>query len=47
MTNHEVGIKLDQLTREERQKTHEILETINIALNQRSFVELGFSSIFD
>lgn len=47
MTNRELGEKLGQLAREERRITHEILKLINIGLERRAYLELGFSSMFD
>lgn len=47
MTNHELGRQLGVLIIEERQKTNQILKLINEAMSRRSYVELGFSSMFD
>ena len=47
MTNHELGQKLSVLIRKERKITNEILELISLALERRSYLELGFSSMFD
>jgi hypothetical protein len=47
MTNYEIGQKLTELVTNERKATNEILQLINLALEKRSYVELGFSSMFD
>jgi hypothetical protein len=46
MTNREIGTKLEQLIRGERRITNEILEIINVALERRAYLELGYSSMF-
>ncbi len=46
MKTFEIEMKLTQLIREERRITNEILELINIALERRSYLELGFASMF-
>lgn len=47
MTHHQLAEKLGCLIRQERKITHEILELINSCLERRTFLELGFSSMFD
>jgi len=47
MTNYELAEKLGHLIRQERKITNEILNLINIALDHRSYLELGYSSMFD
>lgn len=47
MTNHELGKKLGELILRERKITNEILALINLALERRSYVELGYASMFD
>ncbi len=47
MTNEELKNKLSQLVRDERKITNEILGLINLALDRRCYLELGYSSMFD
>lgn len=47
MTNHELGIRLGQQIANERKITHEILVLINLALEGRAYLELGYSTMFD
>ncbi len=47
MTNHEIERKLSVLVREERRITNEILELLCLAMDRRTYLELGFSSMFD
>ncbi len=47
MTPYEVAEKLSVLIRTERKTTNEILALINLALEKRSYLELGFASMFD
>ena len=47
MTNRELALKLTELIKTERKVTNEILALINLALEQRSYLDLGFSSMFD
>lgn len=47
MTNREIGKELERLVRVERRITNEILRILNLAHEQRSYLELGFSSMFD
>ena len=47
MNSHELAEKLGALIREERHTTNEILSLINLALEKRSYLDLGFSSMFD
>ena len=47
MNHRELEIKLSELIRQERSITNEILRLINIALEKRSYLELGYSSMFD
>jgi hypothetical protein len=47
MTNYELAEKLEGLIRQERKITNEILSLINVALERRSYLELGYSSMFD
>jgi hypothetical protein len=47
MTNYELAEELAKLVRQERKITNEILTLIHVALERRSYLELGFSSMFD
>lgn len=47
MTNREIGVKLGLKIKEERTKTNEVLLLINLALERRTYLEWGFSSMFD
>lgn len=47
MTNREVGIQLGVVIRDERKVTNELLRLINIALDQRAFLDWGFESMYD
>jgi len=47
MTNREIGTKLDEKIRAERQTTNEILQLINLALERRAYLEHGYPSMFD
>jgi hypothetical protein len=47
MTNYELAEKLGEFIRQERKITNEILHLINVALERRSYLELGYSSMFD
>ncbi len=47
ISNHQIGEKLSTLIRDERRITNEILTLINLALDRRAYLDLGFSSMFD
>lgn len=47
MTNRELAIELERRIKDERQATNEILRLINLALDRRAYLELGYSSMFD
>lgn len=47
MKNYELRGRLHLLVREERRLTNEILELLLLALERRSWLEFGFSSLFD
>jgi 5-methylcytosine-specific restriction endonuclease McrA len=47
MTNSELATQLGTLIREERRITNQILELINLSLERRAYLELGFASMFD
>lgn len=47
MTNHEIARKLEELAARERKITNEILQIIIIAMDRRTYLELGFPSMFE
>lgn len=47
MKNSEISRRLGELAREERRITNEILELLVLAMEQRAWLEFGFSSLFD
>ena len=47
MTPKELNERLSVLVKQERQATNEILRLINLAQNNKAFLDLGFSSLFD
>lgn len=47
MTSYEIADQLGRLISEERLKTNEVLQMINIAWAKRAYLELGYSSMFD
>ena len=46
-SNQELAQKLSQLIQTERATTNEILKLINLSLERRAYLELGYSSMFD
>ncbi len=47
MDSNEIAKKLEILIRQERELTREILELIEVCLEKRTYLEFGFSSMFD
>ncbi len=47
MTSYDLNNALSVLIHKERKVTNEILALINVALDQRAYLELGYSSMFD
>ncbi len=47
MTNRELGERLQKLVLSERLMTHELLKLIQLGIERRSYLEMGYSSMFD
>lgn len=47
MTNREIGKRLGEAIRGERERTNEVLKLINLAFDSRAYLDHGFSSMFD